>query len=314
MKVLFLNHKVKNCGVYQYGERLFNILKNTPDIEYVYKEVDSFEEYSTLINTLDLSAIIYNFHHVTMSWLKQHNIQRIVKNIGIPHESSEDFFDIICDIDPDSTEIKNRFSLPRPIFENVDSMLENYKASTPSIKQFIEYAPIGVPTFGSFGFGFLNKGFDKIVTLINEQYDEAIIKFVIPCAHFDPNSQNTPLIMRQKCMLLNKKPNIRVFITHEFFTTEDVLLFLRSNTINLFMYDEMHGRGISSTIDYAMSVRKPIGISNSYMFRNVYSDNVCLYKTSVESCIATSVNYFDKYLKKYSHFNMIDKFRQIIMK
>jgi hypothetical protein len=314
MKVLFLNHKVKNCGVYQYGIRVYDILKNTPDIEYIYKEIDSYQEYISIINRFDLSAIIYNFHHVTMSWLNSNNMQRKIKNIGIPHESSQDFFDIICDIDPDLPETRNRVSLPRPIFENIDSMLENYKASTPSVKQFIEYAPIGVPIFGSFGFGFLNKGFDKIVTLINEQYDEAIIKFVIPCAHFDPNSQNTPLIMRQKCMQLNKKPNIRVFITHEFFTTEDVLLFLQSNTINLFMYDEMHGRGISSTIDYAMSVRKPIGISNSYMFRNVYSDNVCLYKTSVESCIATSVNHFDKYLKKYSHFNMIDKFRQIIMK
>lgn len=313
MKVLFLNHKVKNCGVYQYGIRVYDILKNTHDIEYIYKEIDSYQEYISIINSFDLSAIIYNFHYVTMSWLKQHNIQRKIKNIGIPHESSEDFFDIICDIDPDAPETKNRVSLPRPIFENIDSILGNYNASSPSIKQFIEYAPIGVPIFGSFGFGFLNKGFDKIVTLIHEQYEEAIIKFVIPCAHFDPNSQNTPLIMRQKCMQLNKKPNIRVFITHEFFTTEDVLLFLRSNTINLFMYDEMHGRGISSTIDYAMSVKKPIGISNSYMFRNVYSDNVCLYKTSVESCLGNSVKHFDKYLKKYSHLNMIDKFRKIIM-
>lgn len=314
MKILFLNHKIKNCGVYQYGERLFNILKNTPDIEYIYKEVDSYEEYSILIKTLDLNAIIYNFHYVTMSWLKPHTIQRRIKNIGIPHESSEDFFDIICDIDPDAPETKNRVSLPRPIFENIDDMLNNYNASSPTIKQFIEYAPTNVPIFGSFGFGFFNKGFDKIVTLINEQYDEAIIKFVIPCAHFDPNSQNTPLIMRQKCMQLNKKPNVRVFITHEFFTTEDVLLFLRSNTMNIFMYDEMHGRGISSTIDYAMSVKKPIGISNSYMFRNVYSDKVCLYKTSVDKCMTSSVNHFDKYLKKYSHDNMIDKFRQIVTK
>jgi hypothetical protein len=313
MKVLFLNHKIKNCGVYQYGERLFNILKNTPNIEYIYKEIDSYEEYSTLINSLELTAIIYNFHYVTMSWLNAHNIQRRIKNIGIPHESSEDFFDIICDIDPDAPETKTRISLPRPIFENIDTILENYNASSKSIKQFIEYAPIGVPIFGSFGFGFLNKGFDKIVTLINEQYDEAIIKFVIPCAYFDPNSKNTPLIIRQKCMQLNKKPNIRVFITHEFFTTEDVLLFLRSNTMNVFMYDEMHGRGISSAIDYAISVKKPIGISNSYMFRNVYSDNVCLYKTTLDQCINSSVNHFEKYLKKYSYANMIDKFRQIII-
>ena len=36
------------------------------------------------------------------------------------------------------------------------------------------------------------------------------------------------------------------------------------------MYDSMVGRGISSTIDYALSVKKPLGISDSYMFRNIY--------------------------------------------
>ena len=29
MNILFLNHKVENCGVYQYGFRLINILKKT---------------------------------------------------------------------------------------------------------------------------------------------------------------------------------------------------------------------------------------------------------------------------------------------
>ncbi len=47
----------------------------------------------------------------------------------------------------------------------------------------------------------------------------------------------------------------------------------------------MNGRGLSSVIDYAISVKKPIGISNSNMFRHIYSDEICLYKNSIQYCI-----------------------------
>ena len=37
--VLFLNHKKQQCGVYQYGIRLFNILKTTDKSYHFYQEV-----------------------------------------------------------------------------------------------------------------------------------------------------------------------------------------------------------------------------------------------------------------------------------
>ena len=43
--ILFLNHKIKHCGVYQYGVRLYQIIQKSKNIIIVYKEVDSFEEY-----------------------------------------------------------------------------------------------------------------------------------------------------------------------------------------------------------------------------------------------------------------------------
>ena len=74
----------------------------------------------------------------------------------------------------------------------------------------------------------------------------------------------------------------------------------------------MNNRGISSTIDYALSVKKPLGISNSYMFRNIYSDEICLYKTSMKDCILNSVSYCDKFVNEYSEENIINKFNYII--
>jgi hypothetical protein len=304
MEILFLNSKVKNCGVYQYGLRLFDIVKNTQN--YIYYEIDSLNEYNNII-TDSTKIIIYNYHASTMPWLNSNTIQKNVKNISISHECNFSFFDMNLDINPDGIN-----PLPRPIFEDVDEILSNYVSSTETIKDFINYSEKDIPIFGSFGFGFQNKGFHKIILNINEQYHNAIIKFVIPDAFFDPYKQYTVNNMVSICKNISIKKGIKIMFIHEFFTTNDLLYFLRSNTMNIFMYDEMYGRGISSVIDYALSVKKPLGISNSYMFRHIYSDKICLYKESIEDCMNNSVNYCSQFLDKYSHKNVIETFKKII--
>jgi len=330
MKVLFFNHKIKNCGVYQYGFRLYNILKQTVNVNYIYVEIETYDDYISNINKhlhaceevtstysggqtdkYGLDAIIYNYHNVTMPWLNANTIQRKIKNIGIPHESSHNFFNIVCNVDPTILETKNVYSLPRPIYENVDVLLNNYQPSTNSIKEFIDYSEPNIPIFGSFGFGFKLKGFDKIVSLINKNYDNAIIKFVIPVAHFDQNNHTTNIDIKNICLRSNIKSTIKLMITHEFFSNEDILCFLNSNTINLFMYDKLEQRSISSVIDYAVSVNRPIGISDSCMFKHIYSDEICLYKTPIRECIKNHNVYFKKYVTIFSNENVINKFIKI---
>ena len=90
-------------------------------------------------------------------------------------------------------------------------------------------------------------------------------------------------------------------IFNDFFPNEDILKFLKSNDMNIFLYDYNKSIpddeiGISSVIDYALSVRKPLGISNSLMFKHIYSDKICLYKTDINNCLKNSVNYCDKLL------------------
>ena len=48
MIILFINHKVENCGVYQYGKNLAIILKKSDKNEYVYCEVLNYENYFQL--------------------------------------------------------------------------------------------------------------------------------------------------------------------------------------------------------------------------------------------------------------------------
>ena len=38
--ILFINHSVIHCGVYQYGKRIYDIIKHDPDSNYIYKEIN----------------------------------------------------------------------------------------------------------------------------------------------------------------------------------------------------------------------------------------------------------------------------------
>jgi len=316
MNILFFNHSKIACGVYQYGLRLYNILKKDNSINYIYQEIDTLNDYEKVLNTYkSVQIIIYNYHVSTMPWLFYTEKSKL--NIGITHEINvagpgfdyvNNLFQIFINNDPTK---EDRYTIPRPIFENIENIQPII--SNQVIKDFIEYKEENVPIFGSFGFGFTNKGFDKIVKYINYNYNNAIIKFLIPMPYFDPDKEKNNFIVRNACYSSNYKKNIKLMICNEFFTNEELLFFLKSNTANIFLYDYMENRGISSTIDYALSVKKPLIISDSYMFRHIYSDDICIYKNNLETCLKNSISYCNKFLEQYSHKNMIDKFRNIIM-
>jgi hypothetical protein len=54
--------------------------------------------------------------------------------------------------------------------------------------------------------------------------------------------------------------------------------------------------GLASSIDYALSVKKPLGICDSSWFRHIYSEDIDVYKTNINEIISKSSYYCDKYL------------------
>ncbi len=273
MKILFLNSAKKECGVYQYGLRLSTYLPMC-----VYREISYENEYIQAINEILPEKIIYNYHAVTMPWLNSETIYKNAKNVGITHESPTTIFDEYLDIDPSKPN-----GIPRPLFSTIPSILENEEHLF-----FINYVREGVPIFGSFGFGFENKGFDKIIYYVNQQFEKAIIKFIIPSGYYtNPQEMENTVA---KCFAVERKPDIELMVSTDFFTNDEMLFFLKSNTMNMFLYDKMEGRGISSVLDYALSVDTPIGISDSVMFRHIYDDSICVYKRPISEIMKNYVN------------------------
>lgn len=302
--VIFLNTKQRPCGVYQYGLRSSQILRKSDNYNFIYVEVESEEEFMNAYNAHNPIAIIYNY--MTMAWLNNsHTIPNLRANnpkqlhMGLYHEGPlphNRCFNHILYVDSIHPEDGGHFSIPRPLFEN------NLLCVNPIM-----------PTFSSFGFGFEHKGFDKIVRLINNQFDEAIIRLHISVAH--PGGAN---IMKAdaisaRCRNQITKPGIQLILTHDYISDDDVLKLLSTSTANIFLYENVIS-GLSSVVDYALSVDVPFIISKSDMFRHVktVSPSICIEDRSISEIVNSGIEPLKAYKEIWSNRNFISKYESIV--
>jgi hypothetical protein len=304
LNILFINHKIQECGVYQYGFRIGNIIKKSKNYNFIYKEIDSIDEYYSCIKEYNPNSIIYNNHGPVMPWLSKSLIMEIknVNHIGIIHENNGtehmsygyNFF-----ITQDST-LEDNY----PVFSSLRPLID---------KPNLEYKKNNILTINSFGFSFNDKGYDKIINLVCSQFDEAIINLHIPSAFFDRPKEETTKVIND-CYNALSKPNIKLNISREFLSNEDLLIFLSNSDINIFLYDEHRGRGLSSVIDYALSVDRPIAITKSDMFRHIYNANpsICVEDSPLIDILNNNTNSLKEYKEKWSNENFLKKYEYII--
>lgn len=297
--ILFLNHTKEKCGVYNYGKRIYDIWKKSNNYNFIYKEVGNLDDYLN-IDFNNYKIIIYNYCGPTMPWLTNSTITKKCFNIGMLHESYGHIFDSTIDVSGD---------VPRPIFDTIPTTINS---TNDEIINFLNYGiNDSIPIISSFGFGYQFKGFDKIIKYANEQFEKVIIKIIMPFNDFGDSDGINAKYVANLCNVVNTNPNIKLMIIHDFLDDNDILYFLNKSTINIFLYDTQFGRGFSSTIDFALSVNVPLGISDSYMFRHIYNDEICVYKNYINNIIQKGTNYVIENRNKYSHqinINFIDSY------
>ena len=106
--------------------------------------------------------------------------------------------------------------------------------------------------------------------MVNAEFDQAKIRINIPRHDSeDMVSQSQIEATVTACRLQISKPDIALELTHKFLDDAGLYKFLARNDLNAFLYDDASERGISSCIDYALSVRRPIAVSGSSMFRSL---------------------------------------------
>ena len=120
--------------------------------------------------------------------------------------------------------------------------------------------------------------------------------------------------MRQ--IIANSGKDIELEVTHDFLEHIDLLNFLKQNDINVFLYDPHQTRSLSGSIDYALSVRKPIGISRSWMFRHINWVNPSIYvdERPLKDIIADGIEPLKPIYEKHSNKSLIEKYEYALTK
>jgi hypothetical protein len=306
-KILFVSHKEKQCGIYQYGVNIGEILKNSSKYSFSYEECSSAEELLNISKVLNPSVIIYNYHPPTLPWVNKKIINEIkVPHIGTIHEitqqvadfANNDLFDY--HITPDPTLL-----LKNPIVFRTGRLIRSY-SNTHTMPE--------VPTIGSFGFGYSGKGFELLVKTVQEEYDRAVIRLQIPFSPFMDSKGNQALAIAQRCKDLLVKPEIKLIVNHDFLTQEQLLDFLAQNTLNAFFYESNEGRGISSVIDYALMVQRPIAITRSSMFRHLFSatPSICIEDSNLRQIIDNGIAPLQMFYNEWSEANLIYDYEIIV--
>ncbi len=299
VKVVFVNHTKQACGVYQFGAIIAEALRRSDKIDLLYLETDDGRVLETL-EWAKYDAFIYNYHNQTMRWLDSDNTEFLhrhgVKQFCLTgHDHVAEFertYNIIAD--PTGVDDEKTFYTGRILPE-------------------AEIVPVKnkVVTIGSFGFGFHQKNFNRFVSLINAEFDEATIRLHVSRNDFaDIDGYMASMFLGQAGAAV--KPGITFEASTDFKSRPQMVQWLSENDLNLFVYDDQPGRGISSAIDFALAAKKPIGISKSCMFRHIWDDpRIIVESTSLKDIIANGTEPLEKYYKAWSLENATKRYEEI---
>jgi hypothetical protein len=112
------------------------------------------------------------------------------------------------------------------------------------------------------------------------------------------------------CMNENINPSIKLNITHNYLSTEELLKFLASNDINIFLYGTC-GQGLSSTLDYALSVKRPLAINSNMMFKHVVKDEIIVEKNTIMEIYNRGIEPLQEYYDRWSTKNFAIEFDKL---
>jgi hypothetical protein len=117
--------------------------------------------------------------------------------------------------------------------------------------------------------------------------------------------------IKSSCLEEITKPNIKINITQNFLSDLELLSFLNNNHLNIFFYDDYNFyNGISSSIDFALSCKRPFAICKSNMFSHLHfiKDKILVETNLLKDIIALGTNSFEHYYQIWSNDNFIEKF------
>lgn len=267
MRVLFINPDKQRCGVHQYGRRLHSILAESKKLEVHEGPIGS---------TPPCDVIIYNWHPIIdpgMSaigflppgWEKAK--RAIIYHDG---EVNDSLVDAVLFSDPSSPANRNKWHhIGRPLPDFLP------RTRNPLGDQVV----VGIH-------GFCGAWAVRVVEKVSNEYERATIRMLLPPSdHCDPSAATARAVADQ-CMAV-RGAGITISVTHDFLTELGLLEWLSHNDVNCFIRDPAPSSGISSALDAALAVRRPIAINRHPMFRHMTNlePSICVDDLSIGQII-----------------------------
>ena len=285
--VLFVNYKEERCGVYQWGINLLEAISKSEKYHFQYVEVLNLEELDAVVAESNCEAILYNYHPQTLTFINPSIARRYRQvNIALMHEMTQAEADAMPD------RFFQHYVMGDP------TLIENNPAVFKTGRLILPYTNTKkdpeIVTIGTFGFSVGSKGYQRLIDVVQDEFDEAIIRVHIPSNGIIDADGAVANRHVEECRRRIRKPGIQIQPSHEFLDRDAMLDFLAGNTVNAFLYDYLKVAGISSSPDHALAVRRPMVITKSIMFRHLHSlhPSITIEDSSLKEIIRNGIEPF----------------------
>ena len=292
IRVLFVNSANEFCGVHQYGENLFGILKTSRRIKFDLFRPVNLDELRSAWLYEHYDALIWNWAPGIGGWMKDYPFGISLRNIAIYHDGHLDpsRFEAVLFSDPTMPSKGKWHSIGRPLPE-WEWEPEHETAPTHPMPW------IGVN-------GFLGAWAPIAVRKILSDFKQAHIRLHLPSATYGDPTGAAAQVSAQQCReLCQGHPGITMEVCHDFLSTYNLLRWLRLNDLNVYMRDlPPTWRGVSSVLDPALAARRPIAVNLCTAFRHVHNLNpsICAEHNSLPTILENGIRPLEPLYQEYA--------------
>jgi len=153
-----------------------------------------------------------------------------------------------------------------------------------------------------------------LVSLVQQEFDEARIRLHIPFDDVDDRNGYHALAIAERCRSLVTKAGIKLDINHEFLSRQELLDFLAGNTLNAFLYNTHQVQRISSAVDVALAVQRPIAVNRCEAVRHLKSaaPSIFIENASLTQIIEDGIAPIIPFYNDWSEARFIMCYKQIL--
>jgi hypothetical protein len=180
-----------------------------------------------------------------------------------------------------------------------------------------EYVDTGITKIGFHGSATFNKGILELVDYVQQNYDEAELRFHCPLNYTYSGNSNKDLMNNIEIVKSKiSKPGIKFFLTTDIVSDQELVNRISQNTVNCyFNREDPYGTPVSS-IHTALSARRPIAIRKTKPTVSYWQPkpSICIEDNSIKDIIKNGFEPLEFLYEKYSPANICKEFESIIGK